>query len=80
MKVFGGRQKGMDIIIFFDSDKDPDYDVRGQKLMHFRDATIQEVYNQSKEKWTQSIEQKTVLPTPYIRLFNPLPTVLRNCT
>ena len=37
--------------------------------MHFRNATIQQVYNQSKAKWTQIIEQKTVLPTPYIRLF-----------
>jgi hypothetical protein len=37
--------------------------------MHFRDATIQQVHIQSKEKWTQIIEQKTVLPTPYIRLF-----------
>ena len=49
--------------IFFDSDKDPDYDVHGPKLMHFCDATIQQVYNQSKEKWTRIIEQKTTSNT-----------------
>lgn len=68
VKVFGGRQKRMDIY-FFDSDKDSNYSLHGPNLMHFRNATIQQVYNQSKKKWTNIIEQKTVLPTPYIRLF-----------
>ena len=34
--------------------------------MHFHNSTIQGVHTQSKEKWANI---KTVLPTPYIRLF-----------
>ena len=54
---------------FFDADRDPDYNVLGPKLMHFRTATVQDVYEQSLKKWENVIEQKIILPSPYIRLF-----------
>jgi hypothetical protein len=37
--------------------------------MHFRTSSIQDIYKLSQEKWLSIIEKKTVLPTPYIRLF-----------
>ena len=54
---------------FFDSDSDSEYNSHGPDLMHFRTSSIQLIYKLSQEKWLSIIEKKTVLPTPYIRLF-----------
>lgn len=54
---------------FFDSDSDSEYNSHGPDLMHFCTSSIQLIYKLSQEKWLSIIEKKTVLPTPYIRLF-----------
>lgn len=53
---------------FFDADRDQDHNVLGPKLMHFRSATVQDVYQQRMEKGESIIEGKTILLSPQIRL------------
>ena len=54
---------------FLDSDKDAATHPCGPTLSHYRNTSIQDVWDLSRAVWKSILDSKTTLPTPYIRLF-----------
>lgn len=55
---------------FFDGTKEPDSHQEGPELQHFRDVTLQQIYNMKKSMWQELCEENIILPTPYIKLYS----------
>ncbi len=53
---------------FHDADTDPNEQIEGPQLTHYREASIVSVWQQSKTAWRLETNIPS-LPTPYIRVF-----------
>ena len=55
---------------FFDSNDEPNFKQQGPNLQHYRDTKLEEIYEKKKVVWEKILEEETILPTPYIKLYN----------
>ncbi len=56
--------------LFNDSEKDSEYHSNGPELLHFRARKLPDIEQTARKAWGEIIDQKTILPTPSIRLFD----------
>jgi hypothetical protein len=49
---------------------EPNFKQQGPNLQHYRDTKLEEVYENKAVLWGKILEQGTILPTPYIKLYN----------
>ena len=55
---------------FYDGATDPPYHSQGPKLLHFRDATIENVIQRQRDCWKKAIDQSIPLPTTILSTYD----------
>lgn len=56
--------------MFMDGDKEPETRLQGPLLHHFRDTTLQQVYDEKEIAWAHIVEESIKVPSPFIKLYN----------
>ena len=57
---------------FLDGSDEPNFKQQEPNLQHYRDTRLEQVYDKNKAFWEHLIQQESILPTPYVKLFDGL--------